>query len=107
MSDLQIPPCPTCSGEGSNPKRVYCTDWDETVDRFTHTCADGAHQSVACSTCNGSGYHPDTIKRLSLILAKKRAPGLWENWQEEWKDSYRHDVIAVLDALTGDTHVGS
>ncbi len=84
MSNLQILPCPTCHGS----KQMWI-DWSP----------ENGPIKAPCTVCNESGYHPDTIDKLARILSNKRIPGQWENWQKEWKEAYRRDVVAILDAL--------
>ncbi len=77
MSDLQIPPCPTCHGEGiggcGHPK------WEH-------------NNCPPCPDCNGSGHHPDTIKLLTSIL---------EGGFDIGPVTAKIITVTLLDALTG------
>ena len=92
MSDLQIPPCPTCGGSGR--KDDGCPTPDGGSCGYT----------VRCPDCDGSGHHPDTIVYLhrasdSDMYQQLVAPRICERLSH-------HDVGCgwfVLDALTGDT----
>ena len=90
MSDLQIPPCPTCHG-----------DWEPVVPDVE------GREKPKCPDCF-QGYHPDTIERLGEIIDN-------EGWTCEAHEPHGFGecsncvgpqtslVVAVLDSLTGDT----
>ena len=98
MSDLQIPPCPTCGGDGR--QHGWCRP------------ADNMHGSdcFPCPDCNGSGHHPDTIKKVveAIKLAWFGKPPDFAIQVDDSPDPEIERVaITVLDALTltptGDT----
>ncbi len=91
---IVVPSCPTCSGTG-NRNRIENTDYKA---------------PWACPDCNGSGHHPDTIKKVveAIKLAWFGKPPDFAIQVDDSPDPEIERVaITVLDALTltptGDT----
>ena len=101
MSDLQIPPCPTCHGSRRWPTRLI--EGQECVCHLGHGEQDcPAHVDWdVCLDCNGSGYHPDTINKVAYAIGQAVT---LDDDAVRANPMMLHDATkAVLDVLTGDT----